>query len=94
MRTSNNIELSIVTTIYNDAPLVKELVGEIQDQCIQLKVDYEIILVNDSSTDNSEEEIQRVCRQYKNVQGIALLQNCIQVIAISLSGKEDVLWLG
>ena len=63
MKNNTNIELSIVATVYNDAEVVSLLVKELCDQCAQLKVSYEIILVNDYSTDSSEIEIQKECKK-------------------------------
>lgn len=84
MKNNNNkIELSIVSTIYNDAPIVSLLVNELRLQCEKLQVNYEIILVNDFSTDSSETEIQKVCQESKNVKGITLSRNFGQQIAMS-----------
>ena len=85
MNNSNNeMELSIVATIYNDAEIVSLLVKELCHQCEQLKVSYEIILVNDDSTDSSESEIQKVCKENENVKGISLSRNFGQQIAMSV----------
>ena len=83
MKSNTNIELSIVATVYNDAEIVSLLVKELCHQCEQLKVSYEIILVNDYSTDNSEIEIQKECKKNENVKGILLSRNYGQQIAIS-----------
>jgi polyisoprenyl-phosphate glycosyltransferase len=80
---TTKVELSVVSTIYNDAAIVPILVKEIISNCELLKVDFEIILVNDFSTDNSGEEIQKLCKLYKNVKGISLSRNFGQQIAIS-----------
>jgi polyisoprenyl-phosphate glycosyltransferase len=80
---NTKVELSVVSTIYNDAAIVPILVKEIFSNCELLKVDFEIILVNDFSTDNSGEEIQKLCKLYKNVKGISLSRNFGQQIAIS-----------
>ena len=72
MNNSNEIELSIVATIYNDAAIVPLLVNEITFYCKQLKVSFEIILVNDFSTDDSEKEIEKVCLLSSNIKGITL----------------------
>ncbi|MGD0342723.1 MAG: glycosyltransferase family 2 protein [Bacteroidales bacterium] len=82
---SNNckVELSVVTTVYNDAPIVPLLINEIKLQCEKINKEFEIIIVNDSSTDESETEIQKVCRQNENVKGITLSRNFGQQIAMS-----------
>ena len=83
MNNNTPIELSIVATIYNDAAIVPLLVQELCDQCVQLKVSYEIILVNDYSTDSSEIESQKACKENENVKGISLSRNFGQQIAMS-----------
>jgi polyisoprenyl-phosphate glycosyltransferase len=77
------IELSIVSTVYNDAPVVPQLVKELTAQALMLGVTYEIILVNDSSPDNSEDEIRKACAADEHVKGISLARNYGQQIAVS-----------
>jgi glycosyltransferase involved in cell wall biosynthesis len=81
---TNEIELSIVATIYNDAAIVPLLVDEITSHCKQLKVNFEIILVNDFSTDDSEKEIEKICLLSSKIKGITLSRNFGQQIAMSV----------
>ena len=95
----NNIELSIIATIYNDAQIVPILVKEICKYSEQLNVSFEIILVNDFSIDESENEIQKACSENINVKGISLSRNYGQQIAISAgmryaSGKYVIIMDG
>jgi len=83
MKRNVNIELSIVTTIFNDAEIVPLLVKELRSECEQLNVSYEIILVDDSSSDSSESEIQKACQENENIKGISLSRNFGQQIAMS-----------
>jgi len=77
------IELSIVSAIYNDANTVKQLVSEFEDELLKLGISYEIVLVNDGSIDNSEEEIREVCDKNPLIKGISLSRNYGQQIAVS-----------
>jgi dolichol-phosphate mannosyltransferase len=77
------MELSIVTTIYNDETIVPLLVSKIKEAVVPLNVEYEIILVNDNSPDNSEEAIKLQCANFKEVKGISLSRNYGQQIAMS-----------
>jgi glycosyltransferase involved in cell wall biosynthesis len=77
------IELSIVSAIYNDANTVKQLVSEFQKELLKLGISFEIILINDGSVDNSEEEIRKVCEKNSFIKGISLSRNFGQQIAIS-----------
>lgn len=80
---TNDLELSIVSTIYNDASIVAVLVDQIQEHATKLKISYEIVLVDDCSTDESENEIKTICKRYENVKGLTLARNFGQQIAIS-----------
>jgi glycosyltransferase involved in cell wall biosynthesis len=58
------MELSIVSTIYNDAKTVELLVNEFINVVKPLKISFEIILVNDASLYNSEAVIKSICEKY------------------------------
>jgi putative glycosyltransferase len=49
------VELSIVTTLYHSAPYLEEFYRRISETARKITDDYEIILVNDGSPDNSAE---------------------------------------
>lgn len=80
-------ELSIVATVYNDASIVPVLVNKIRQHVDTLGISYEIILVDDCSTDGSSEEIEKVCNIYENVKGLILSRNFGQQIAMSAGMK-------
>lgn len=82
------MELSIVTTIYNDAGTVPILVDKIREAVIPLGIDYELILVNDNSPDNSEVAIAAVCEKFAEVKGISLSRNYGQQIAMSAGMRQ------
>lgn len=97
--TVNNIQLSIVATIYNDAQIVPVLVREINEFVYPLNSTYEIILVNDCSKDDSQLAIEEECKKNKNVKGVLLSRNFGQQIAMSAgmrhaSGKYIVIMDG
>lgn len=83
-KSNQDIELSVVATIYNDAAVVPLLVNEITSQCRPLEINFEIILVNDCSTDDSEKAIEKICLSSSNVKGITLSRNFGQQIAMSV----------
>ena len=58
MITEKKIDLSIVATIYNDDKNVSLLVNEIVNNTTSLNISYELILVNDNSSDDSEKAIE------------------------------------
>lgn len=76
-------EISIVSTIYNDESIVSPLVTDLIDALNKIGVSYEIILVNDGSTDESEKAIKIECSKFTEVKGISLARNFGQQIAMS-----------
>lgn len=46
------MNLSIVTTLYNSAPCIEEVLRRVLAEIKKLPVDYEIIFVDDGSPDN------------------------------------------
>lgn len=84
------MELSIVATIYNDAALVQELCEQICAHVNPLQIEYEIILVNDGSSDKSGSEVERMAHLYPQVKGLSLSRNFGQQIAMS-AGMDNVI---
>lgn len=76
------IELSIISPVFNGAPLVEQLVDEITKSIQDSVKSYEIILVEDGSPDDSWEAILKVSRRNTNIYGIRLSRNYGQHNAI------------
>src|SRR5215217_481497 len=79
--------LSIVIPVYNAADCLQELVKRIAESLEILP--YEIILVNDGSSDNSWNEITAICDQDKGITGVSLKKNSGQDKAI-MAGLQFV----
>lgn len=77
------MELSIVSPVYNAENSLNELVHQTIDVANELNLDFEIILVNDSSLDNSWSIIEELTKKYSNVKGINLSRNFGQHYAIT-----------
>ena len=75
--------LSIVSPVYRAENIVEKLVEEIHFSVQSITEDYEIILVEDGSPDNSWAKIQKICEKDKKVRGIKLSRNFGQHPAIS-----------
>ncbi|MFC1838811.1 glycosyltransferase family 2 protein [Thermodesulfobacteriota bacterium] len=71
--------LSIVVPVYNSSDCLKELAKRIHTT---LKNDYELILINDQSLDNSWDIICQLVNEYDNLTGINLRINSGQDNAI------------
>ena len=77
------MELSIVSPIYRGEKMLDELVRRIIDSVKNITDDYEIVLVNDCSPDNSWEKIVQLCNENKKVKGVNLSRNFGQHYAIT-----------
>ena len=58
-------DLSIIIPIYNSEKSIERLITSVKEQKINLN--YEIIIINDGSTDSSETICQKIERQYSDV---------------------------
>jgi dolichol-phosphate mannosyltransferase len=77
------ILLSIVSPVYRSEKIVEELVSRIKKAVTTITDDFEIILVNDFSPDNSWMKIVEQCSKDKRVKGINLSRNFGQHYAIT-----------
>jgi dolichol-phosphate mannosyltransferase len=62
---------------------LEDLVRQIEETVSKLTSDYEIILVEDHSPDNSREIITEICRKNKRVKGVFLSRNFGQQYALN-----------
>lgn len=75
--------ISIVSPVYRGEKMVADLVRLNVESVSTITDDYEIILVNDASPDNSWEEIVKQCAQNPKVKGVNLSRNFGQHYAIT-----------
>jgi dolichol-phosphate mannosyltransferase len=83
MRDSNSIHLSIVSPVYKAEKIVDELVRRIVASVELITTDYEIILVEDGSPDDSWSPIQKNAQLNPKVKGLKLSRNFGQHHAIT-----------
>lgn len=77
------MKISVVSPIYKGEKMLDELVRRISLSVSDVTDDFEVILVNDASPDESWSQIKRLCSQDKRVKGINLSRNFGQHYAIS-----------
>ena len=77
------MKLSIVSPVYKASGIIPELVSRIAHVCESEKYNYEIILVDDGSPDNSWKIIESLSLQYPKLRGFKLSKNYGQHYAIS-----------
>jgi polyisoprenyl-phosphate glycosyltransferase len=79
---SNSPKISIVSPVYRAEKIVNNLVFEIQKTMAIIDVDYEIILVDDRSPDDSWERMKEISKNNSKVKSIRLSKNFGQHPAI------------
>lgn len=77
------MKISIVSPVYQAEKIIPELVSRTENELKKLNCEYEIILVEDHSPDNSWREIETTCRRNKSVIGLKLSRNYGQHYAIT-----------
>jgi len=77
------MNLSIIIPIYNEEGSIKELYKQIKIVLDQLSISYEIIVINDGSTDNSYQRIKEIAQNDSNFKIINFRKNFGQTAAIS-----------
>lgn len=77
------MEISVISPVYGAPTLLHELVRQIEETVSPLTSDYEIILVEDHSPDNSREIITEICQTNKKVKGVFLSRNFGQQYALN-----------
>ncbi|PQL93613.1 glycosyltransferase family 2 protein [Apibacter adventoris] len=69
------MQISIIIPLLNEADSLNELFDRIHNVCIQEKFSYEVIFIDDGSTDNSWIIINNLSKIYPQVKGIKFARN-------------------
>jgi len=69
------MDISIVVPLYNEEESLPELCDWIKRVCDQHQYTYEVILVDDGSTDDSWEVVEQIRRNNANIKGIRFQRN-------------------
>lgn len=80
--------LSIVVPIYNEEESIEKLVGLIHAEALKLECEYEIIFVDDGSTDGTWKCIERLKETTPHLYGIKFRKNFGQTAAM-VAGFEN-----
>lgn len=72
---SQPLTVSVVIPCYFSGKTIAKVVGMTRDVLLDLGYNYEFVLVNDGSTDNTFEEIRRLAQQDSRIKGIDLIRN-------------------
>ena len=71
----NKLDISVVVPLYNEAESLPELVAWIDRVMRENGFSYEVILIDDGSSDGSWEEVERLKAQYPAIRGISFARN-------------------
>lgn len=69
------LDISIVVPLYNEDESLPELTEWIEKVCTEHGYAYEVIMIDDGSTDNSWDVIQKLSAQNPNIKGIKFQRN-------------------
>lgn len=79
----NEIRFNIISPVYNASKIVEELVNQITFNVRSIMDNFEIILVEDRSKDDSWSKIELLTKKYPNLIGVKLSRNFGQHPAIN-----------
>lgn len=77
--------LSVIIPAYNEEKLITKTNTVISNLLVKEGIEFEIIFINDGSTDETWEEIQRVCKEYPVTKSLSFSRNF---------GKEAAMFAG
>ena len=80
---TSNLEISIVVPLLNEAENLPELYQKLNQSLERLKKNYQIIFVDDGSTDQSLEILKQISLNDRKVQVIRFRRNFGQTAAMS-----------
>ena len=80
--------ISVVIPVYNSAKTLSTVIEEIECYLPKISNDFEVILVNDGSTDNSWQIIEFLCKKTTFVCGLDLAKNYGQHNALLLGIRQ------
>ena len=83
---NSNVSLSIVVPIYNEEESLPFLVNQLLDVLKPMEETFELVLVNDGSSDKSAEVIRKIGLEVPELVGILLRKNPFD------SSKRRRLW--
>jgi glycosyltransferase involved in cell wall biosynthesis len=87
------MELSVIIPVYNEEESIPELTDWIGNVCIANNLSFEIILVDDGSTDNSWEKIRYLAEKNQLIKGFRFRRNYGKAAALHTgfnAAKGDV----
>ena len=72
---SKQLDISVVVPLYNEEESLAELIAWIDRIAVQHTLSYEVIMIDDGSSDNSWAEVERLKEHYPAIKGIRFSRN-------------------
>ncbi len=82
------MDLSVILPVYNEEESLDELTRRIEKVCIAEKLSFEIIFIDDGSTDASWEVIRSLAAEAKHIKGIRFRRNYGKAAALHTGFSE------
>lgn len=82
------MKLSVVVPVYNSEASLPELIARLKPVLEKIAADYELIMVNDGSRDNSWEAVKKAAESNDWIRGINLMRNYGQHNAVLCGIRE------
>lgn len=83
------IDISVAVPVYNEVESLKEFCSELHETMSKIGRSYEILLVDDGSTDGSWELMRELAGEYPNMRLIRFRRNFGQTAAMSAGFRES-----
>ncbi len=88
MTENKKVEISVVLPVYNEAENLPILVPQIHEVLEDLGRVYEMIFVDDGSTDRSRAMLKEMVNQYPQIRILGFKKNCGETAAVTAGLKE------
>ena len=79
----NNIDISIIVPLYNEEQVFNQLIQRLQNVISKTTFICEVLLINDGSSDNTDQLIEEICKKDNRFTGILLSRNHGHQLAVS-----------
>lgn len=76
------LSISVVSPVYQAEKIIPELIRQIEEELKKTTTNYEIILIEDCSKDNSWDEINRIANENNKIKAVKFSKNFGQHLAI------------
>ena len=82
------MDLSIIIPMFNEAENAEHTLARVEESLASFQGDYEIIAVNDGSTDNTLEVLQRIAKLNQRIRVVSYSRNIGRGMALRAGFKE------